>query len=117
MLSFPSELVVREYEEENGLSPFAQWFDTLDSSASLKITTALERMALGHRSSMKSVGHGVSEYKIDFGPGYCIYFGMEGNTLVILLGGGTKKRQQQDIATAQARWNEYKRRKKTTERS
>jgi putative addiction module killer protein len=52
----------------------------------------------------------VLEYKIHFGPGYRIYFGRHGNELVILLAGGTKKRQSNDIQTAQARWNDYKRR-------
>ena len=61
---------------------------------------------------MKGVGYGVFEYKIDFGPGYRIYFGKDGERLVILIGGGTKKRQKQDIAAAQECWTTYKRRKK-----
>lgn len=69
-------------------------------------------MALGNISSVKAVGGGVSEFKIDFGPGYRIYFGRDGDALVILLGGGTKKRQQQDITDAHSRWLDYKRRKK-----
>ena len=52
------------------------------------------------------------EYRIDFGPGYRIYFGRDGDRLVILLAGGTKARQQQDIETAQARWQAYKQRKR-----
>jgi putative addiction module killer protein len=63
-------------------------------------------------SNVKGVGSGVYEYTVDFGPGYRIYFGKDGDRLVILLGGGTKKRQQQDIATAVAMWQDYKRRKK-----
>jgi putative addiction module killer protein len=51
------------------------------------------------------------EYKLDFGPGYRVYFGKDGETLVILLGGGTKKRQQRDIEAALANWHDYKRRK------
>jgi len=58
------------------------------------------------------VGEGVSEYKIDFGPGYRIYFGKDGERLVILVGGGTKKRQQRDIAHAKAIWKDYKQRKR-----
>ena len=54
----------------------------------------------------------VCEYKIEFGPGYRIYFGKDGNRLVILIGVGTKKRQEQDIASAQECWAAYKRRKK-----
>ncbi len=65
-------------------------------------------MAIGHTSAMKSVGLGVSEYRIDSGPGYRIYFGREGTTLILLLGGGTKRRQQKDIAKAQQHWSDYK---------
>jgi putative addiction module killer protein len=61
---------------------------------------------------MKPVGEGVSEYRIDFGPGYRIYFGKDGDRLVILLGGGTKKRQQNDIQAAKTIWKIYKQRKK-----
>ncbi len=58
------------------------------------------------------MGAGVSEYRLDFGPGYRIYFGKDGERIVILLGGGTKKRQQKDIHDAVAGWHDYKRRKK-----
>ena len=60
---------------------------------------------------VKGVGEGVLEYKIDFGPGYRIYFGRQGNQFIILLAGGTKKRQNADIRMAQRRWAEYRRRK------
>jgi len=60
---------------------------------------------------VKSVGSGVFEYRIDFGPGYRLYFGRDGEQLVILLIGGTKQRQQDDIATAQTYWRDYKFRK------
>jgi len=59
------------------------------------------------------VGAGAYEFRIDFGPGYRIYFGKDGNLLVILLAGGTKKRQQEDIASALARWQDDKQRKAT----
>jgi len=91
-----------------GSSPFAEWFSTLDASAAAKVATALYRMEQGNFSNVKSVGKGVSEYKIDFGPGYRIYFGQEGDELVILLGGGAKKTQEKDIRIAQMRWAEYK---------
>jgi len=61
---------------------------------------------------VKSVGSGVHECRIDFGPGYRVYFGKDGERLVILLGGGTKKRQQKDINDAIARWQDYKNRKR-----
>ena len=75
------------------------------------VVTALERLADGNLSSVKPVGAGVLEYKIDFGPGYRIYFGRDGDRLVILLAGGTKKRQQEDILKAKANWEDYRRRK------
>jgi len=70
-------------------------------------------MQQGNFSNAKGVGSGVYEYRIDFGPGYRIYFGKEGERLVILLGGGTKKKQHEDIATALSRWQDYKLRKGT----
>ncbi|MDT8399517.1 MAG: type II toxin-antitoxin system RelE/ParE family toxin [Pseudomonadales bacterium] len=103
---------VREYQLEDGGHPFSDWFVTLDVQAALKIRTAVARMECGNFSNAKSVGQGVSEYKLDFGPGYRVYFGKDGDTLVILLGGGTKKRQSKDIEAAQRLWQEYKRRKK-----
>lgn len=66
---------------------------------------------LGNFSNVKGVGAGVFEYKIDFGPGYRVYFGKDGDRLVILLGGGTKKTQDRDIVTVRARWQDYKKRK------
>ncbi len=77
----------------------------------MRLTTALLRLSAGNRSNVKSVGQGVNELKVDFGPGYRVYFGWDGLQLVILLGGGTKKRQQADIVEAQKRWLDYKRRK------
>src|SRR5882672_10605590 len=108
----PSEMVdIREYLDSKASSPFAQWFGGLDATAAAKVTTAVRRLELGNFSNAKGVGTGIFEYRIDFGPGYRVYFGKDGDTVVILLGGGTKKRQDRDIATAQARWDDYKKRK------
>jgi putative addiction module killer protein len=79
--------------------------------AAAKVTTALARIEQGNFSRVKSVGAGVFESTIDFGPGYRIYFGKDGDALVILLAGGTKKRQQRDIALAKERWADYKQQK------
>jgi putative addiction module killer protein len=103
---------LRGYIDEKGRRPFATWIAGLDASAAAKITIALTRMEQGNLSNVKSVGAGVHECKIDFGPGYRVYFGRDGETLVILLGGGTKARQSQDIRAAQECWADYKRRKK-----
>lgn len=101
-----------EYEAENGARPFARWFDRLDTQAALKIRTAIARMENGNFSNVKPVGQGVSEYRMDFGPGYRIYFGRDGGRLVILLGGGTKRQQGRDIDAARDRWAVYKARKR-----
>jgi len=100
---------VRYYVAENGHSPFAIWRSALDPIARARVTAAIVRIGLGHVSAVKPVGGGVYEYRIDFGPGYRVYFGRDGNALVILLTGGTKKRQARDIETAIAFWASYKR--------
>lgn len=100
-----------EYLTEEGDTPFASWFEHLDSQAAAKVTTTLIRLGLGNTSNVESVGGGVYENKIDFGPGYRVYFGKDGTELVILVGGGTKKRQSRDIEEAKERWADYKKRK------
>ena len=105
-------MIIKEYIEQNGQPPFARWFETLGSVAAAKVTTALYRLEQGNHSNVKSVGEGVLEYKIDFGPGYRIYFGKDGLELIILLGGGSKKQQNKDINIAKQKWDEYKQRKK-----
>lgn len=102
---------VIEYTDERDRSPFAMWFDDLDATSAAKITVALARLAAGNTSNTKSVGDGVMEQKVDFGPGYRVYFAWEGKRLVVLLGGGSKQRQQKDIANAVKRWTDYKARK------
>ena len=104
-------MTVLEYLDRASSSPFAAWFRSLDAAAAAKITTALQRLELGNFSNVKGVGAGVFEHRIDFGPGYRVYFGKDGNAVVILLGGGTKKRQDRDIADAHQRWADYKKRK------
>jgi len=99
---------VTEYIDKNNRSPFAQWFGKLDGVAAAKVTTALYRLEQGNFSNVESVGEGVREYKIDFGPGYRIYFGKDGMELIILLGGGAKKQQSRDISMAKRKWDEYK---------
>lgn len=105
------QITLREYLDSAGRSPFGRWFEELDATAAAKVTTALARVEQGNFSNVKGVGAGVFECRIDFGPGYRVYFGKDGDTLVILVGGGTKKRQAQDIGRAQERWGDYKQRK------
>ncbi len=102
---------VREYTDSEGRSPFARWFSRLNAQAGAKVATAMARLAGGNVSNVKGVGSRVFECRIDFGPGYRVYFGRDGKRLVILLGGGSKKRQQNDIKAALSNWQDYKRRK------
>jgi putative addiction module killer protein len=103
---------VYEYQDAEGRSPFAEWFAALPSAAAIKVGTRLERLRQGNFSKVASVGEGVHEIKIDYGPGYRVYFGKDGEDIVILLGGGHKKRQQNDIEAAHSRWDQYKRKRK-----
>lgn len=104
---------IREYLDHDGRSSFRAWLDRLNAGAARKVTTAIYRMGLGNFSSVKGVGSGVFECKIDFGPGYRVYFSKDGESIVILLGGGTKHLQQKDIRRALERWEDYKRRKQS----
>jgi len=107
---------LRQYQTATNRSPYADWFNRLDAAAAAKISVALSRVELGNTSNVKTVGEGVNELRVDFGPGYRIYFGWDGPTLVILLGGGIKKRQNQDIKKARMHWSDYKCRKKEAQK-
>lgn len=100
-----------EYLDERGNSPFGKWINRLNREAAAEVTYALTRLERGYQSRVKAVGRGVNECKIDFGPGYRVYFGRDGNQLFVLLGGGTKKQQSKDILQAKTNWKAYKRRK------
>ncbi len=101
-------ITILVYQDDQDISPYSKWFDSLNAIAAAKVSTALYRMEQGNLSNTKSVGAGVYECKVDFGPGYRIYFGKDGDKIIILVGGGTKKRQNKDIADAKARWKTYK---------
>ena len=103
---------IREYVDANGRNRFARWFERLSAPAAAKVSTVLYRIELGNLSSVKGLGGGIFESRINFGAGYRLYFGKDGNDLVILLCGGTKKRQQSDIETARSLWRDYKQRGK-----
>src|SRR5947209_18696493 len=106
-------LEIRYYVTGSGRQPFAEWFAQLEAVSRAKVTLAIARLEQGNTSNVKSVGEGVLEYRVHFGPGYRVYFGRDGLTLVLLLTGGTKERQQRDIETARTLWGAYKRRKRT----
>ncbi|HEY5337217.1 MAG TPA: type II toxin-antitoxin system RelE/ParE family toxin [Rhizomicrobium sp.] len=92
-------------------SPFEEWFSGLDTLEAAKVSVALVRLERANFSNAKAVGEGVLEFKINWGSGYRVYFGRDGDVLVILLTGGIKKGQQRDIDTAKMLWADYKRRR------
>ena len=106
-------LVVVEYLDSRGRSPFGAWFRRLDPTAAARVALVLVRIEHGTLSSVHSAGGGVFEYRIDSGPGYRIYFGKDAGQLVVLLGGGTKRRQQAAIDAAKTAWRDYQARKET----
>lgn len=100
-------LEIREYTE-NGCSPYADWFGGLDEVTAARVEKYVLRLEAGNFGAAKALQEGVFELRLDFGPGYRVYFGREGRTIIILLGGGSKRRQDADIAAAVARWKRYK---------
>ena len=102
---------VVQYVDARNESPYAKWFGGLSAQAAAKITVVMTRIGLGNFSNVSGVGEGVFERELEWGPCYRIYFGKDGDDLIILLGGGSKKRQQGDIDRAKARWKDYTKRK------
>ena len=100
--------MLRIYVTPDGKRPFEEWMRTLkDVDAQGRILARLERVRLGLLGDCKSVGEGVSEFRVDAGPGYRVYFGQDGRSMVVLLCGGTKARQRKDIAAAKMFWKDY----------
>jgi putative addiction module killer protein len=99
---------IRRYITPEGTVPFAEWLDSLrDKKTKAKIKERLKRVSLGNLGDCKSVGGGVFELRIDYGPGYRVYYGQVGLIIVILLLGGDKSTQEQDIRKAQEYWANY----------
>jgi putative addiction module killer protein len=108
--SFP--YTISYYLAEAGRKPFKEWLDGLrDIVARQKIRIRLDRVRLGNLGKNRSVGDGVYELKIDYGPGYRVYYGLERKTVVLLSLGGDKSSQKKDITQARIYWEEHKRRR------
>ena len=102
----PKQVLIYADEIEN--EPFMQWLNALrDKIARTRILVRLRRLEQGNLGDCKSVGDGVSELRLFFGAGYRVYFGEEGDTIIVLLLGGDKSKQTQDIEKAKAYWQEY----------
>ena len=98
---------IKEFTE-NERSPFADWFNELDPVTAARVDRFIRRLESGNFGTAKPLREGVFELRLDFGPGYRVYYGIDGKTIVVLLGGGSKRRQAADINAAVARWNHYK---------
>ncbi len=106
-----SKVELLEYVSDDGKNTFRTWLRKLkDGTARARIRVRLNRVRLGNFGDCKSVGQGVSELRIDDGPGYRVYFGKSGAVVVLLLCGGTKQSQAKDIRKAHKYWTEYQRR-------
>jgi putative addiction module killer protein len=102
---------IRRYITSDGRIPFTEWLDSLrDLNAKAKIDTRLDRVSRGNLGDYRFVGEGLCELRIDYGPGYRVYFGQIGSTIVLLLCGGDKSTQRQDINKAIEYWRDYERR-------
>lgn len=104
------------YLTVDGHDPFQSWLDATkakDRQAAMRVLTRLNRLAAGNAGDSKAVGDGVMELRIDYGPGYRVYYAKVGRRLVMLLIGGTKKRQQADIEQAKAFLTDHRRRART----
>lgn len=100
--------ILRHYIAPNGEDPFQVWLDGLkDWNGRSRILVRLNRVTQGNFGPGGFVGGGVLELKFDFGPGYRVYYGLDGDDVVILLGGGDKKTQAGDIRKAITRWKDY----------
>jgi putative addiction module killer protein len=100
---------IQRYTTPDGKVPFSEWLDSLrDLKAKFKIDGRLDRVQEGNLGDYRSVGEGVCELRINYGPGYRVYFGQVEETIVLLLIGGNKSTQEQDIRKAQKYWTDYR---------
>ena len=102
---------ILEYLEDDR-SFYADWFNSLDAAPAARIDRYVRRMEQGNLGDSKVVGEGVRELRIDFGPGYRVYYGIDEGRIILLLGGGTKRGQSRDIKKALSRWAAYNQRKR-----
>lgn len=100
-------LTIREYLSPEGRNPFRDWLGTLDVAVRARMQARVLRFELGNLGDYKSVGGGVCEARVAFGPGYRTYFGKDGRSIIVLLLGGDKGTQAQDIRRARRFWTDY----------
>jgi putative addiction module killer protein len=102
---------VLRYVTESRKDVFGDWLAALgDERAAAKISVRIDRLAAGNFGDCRPLQEGVSELRIDWGPGYRVYYAMSGRTCVLLLWGGDKRKQSSDIKRAVGYWKDYQRR-------
>lgn len=102
---------LRIYRTKTGKEPFVDWIEALkDSIGRAQVTNRLNRVSIGNRGDCKSVGDGVHELRIHYGPGYRVYFAEQQDTIVLLLLGGSKRTQTKDIEKAKQYWADFRER-------
>lgn len=107
--TFPYE--IEYYRTEGGTAPFREWLQALrDVTGRAKIRVRLDRARLGNLGDHKNLGEGLYELRVDYGPGYRVYYTLEGNRLILLLVGGDKESQRRDIAKAGGYLQDHRRR-------
>ena len=104
------EYSLRHYVTANGKRPFAALCSLADRNAAARVQIRLERLRLGNFGDVRPLGKGLSELRVDVGPGYRVYFIVEGHSIVVLLCGGDKATQQKDIRRAREYLADYRRR-------
>ena len=102
------KLAIREYITPQGKNPFRAWLKSLDIGVRARIQARVLRFENGNLGDHKNVGGSVWEVRLDFGPGYRLYFGKDGVAVILLLAGGDKASQSKDIAAARRYWEDFR---------
>ena len=111
------KLTIREFLTAAGRNPYRDWIGNLEVTVRARVQARVLRLETGNPGDCRALGGGIWEARLMFGPGYRIYFGRDGEMLLILLTGGTKKRQQRDIDAAKEFWRDYRQGKRARRRS
>ena len=101
------EIEVKIHRDQNGQEPFTNWLSKLDKKIQDRIMERLDRIKHGNLGDYKNLGDGIYELRFFFNSGYRIYFGKEGNTIIIILCAGDKSSQSKDIEKAKQYWRNY----------
>ena len=112
-IAYNMNMEVKIYRDEQGSEPFIEWLESIrDKTSQARIRARLRRIELGNLGDHRSIGEGIFELRLQFGPGYRVYCGQIDEKIILLLAGGVKKTQQRDIIKAKHYWYDDKRSQK-----